>query len=334
MSNSEEKPSSRVKMPNAMLLAIVAMVALIAMQDAWAQVGDRSGKEVVETVCSTCHGIGAEGAPRIGDAKAWTERASQGLTTLTQHAINGIRKMPAHGGNSGVTDFEIKRAVTYIVNQSGGSWIEPVDKGTPRVERTGEEIVQAQCAKCHRTGEGGAPKIGDLAAWKLRLEQGLDGAVRSAINGHGGMPARGGMTNLTDTEVKSAVIYLFNPVSIPNPGAADDGRSEVSFSSEVQPIFEKHCIECHDTRGEGVTASGFSVRSYGSVMRGTKYGPVVEPGSSIASTLYLVVSHKTAEEIQMPPHHRNARAKDRGSPLSRYEIAKIEAWIDQGAQDN
>ena len=92
MSNSEEKPSSRVKMPNAMLLAVVALVALIAMQDAWAQVGDRSGKEVVETLCSTCHGIGAEGAPRIGDAEAWTERASQGLTTLTQHAINGIRK--------------------------------------------------------------------------------------------------------------------------------------------------------------------------------------------------------------------------------------------------
>ena len=322
-------------MPKAMSLAIIAVVVVLtAEQDVWAQVGERSGEEVVKATCAACHAAGTDGAPRIGDAKAWTERASQGLSTLTQHAINGIRNMPAHGGNSGVTDFEIKRAVTYIVNRSGGSWIQPIDKRTPRVERTGQEIVQAQCAKCHQTGEGGAPKIGDLAAWKLRLEQGLDGAVRSAINGHGGMPARGGMTNLTDTEIKSAVIYLFNPISIPNPGAADDGRSEVSFSSEVQPIFEKHCIECHDTRGEGVTASGFSVRSYDSVMKGTKFGPIVEPGSSIASTLYLIVSHKTAEEIQMPPHHLKAWAKGRGSPLSRNEVATIAAWIDQGAQDN
>ena len=56
--------------------------------------------------------------------------------------------------------------------------------------------------------------------------------------------------------------------------------------------------------------------------------------SSIASTLYLIVSHKTAEEIQMPPHHPKAWAKGRGSPLSRNEVATIAAWIDQGAQDN
>jgi hypothetical protein len=78
-------------------------------------------------------------------------------------------------------------------------------------------------------------------------------------------------------------------------------RSEVSFSSDVQPIFEKHCIECHDSGGEGVTASGFSVRDYDSVMKGTRLGRVVIPGSSISSTLYLVVAQKTAPEIQMPP---------------------------------
>ena len=55
-------------------------------------------------------------------------------------------------------------------------------------------------------------------------------------------------------------------------------RSEVSFSSDVQPIFEKHCIECHDSGGEGVTASGFSVRDYDSVMKGTRLGRVCRTG--------------------------------------------------------
>jgi len=82
-----------------------------------------------------------------------------------------------------------------------------------KAERTGEQVVKAQCAKCHATGEGGAPKIGDRAAWTPRLQQGLGAAVASAISGHGGMPARGGLADLTDAEVRNAVVYMFNPAS-------------------------------------------------------------------------------------------------------------------------
>ena len=230
MSISAERHSSRIEVLKVLSVAIVAVVALIAKQDAWAQTGARSGQEVVEAICSACHDTGAQGAPKIGDTKAWSERASQGLTTLTEHAIDGIRDMPAHGGSTGVTDIEIKRAITYMVNQSGGSWIEPLDKG---VERSAEQIVQTQCAKCHQTGEGGAPKIGDQAAWIPRLNQGLTGVVRSAINGHGAMPARGGMPDLTDTELRSAILYMFNPAGTPvkassdTPPTVSDGRHKV-----------------------------------------------------------------------------------------------------------
>jgi len=110
--------------------------------------------------------------------------------------------------------------------------------------------------------------------------------------------------------------------------------SEVSFSSDVQPIFEAHCIECHDSSGEGVQVSGFSVSNYDSVMKGTRFGQVVIPGSSISSTLYLVVAQKTAPEIQMPPHHTEAWARGRGIPLSERQVGIIRAWIDQGAQNN
>lgn len=77
-------------------------------------------------------------------------------------------------------------------------------------DRTGEQIVRAQCAKCHDAGKSGAPKIGDRAAWIPRVKQGLDVVVRSAIRGHKGMPARGGMADLTDAELRSAVVYMFN----------------------------------------------------------------------------------------------------------------------------
>jgi cytochrome c5 len=96
-----------------------------------------------------------------------------------------------------------------------GHWIEPTSKTASPVERTGEQIVRAQCSKCHQKGLNGAPKIGDRDAWTPRLKDGLDPLVRSAINGHGSMPARGGLANLTDAELRSAIIYMFNKGTAP-----------------------------------------------------------------------------------------------------------------------
>lgn len=184
---------------------MVASVVVAAQDE-----GERSGKAVVESLCISCHGTGAGGAPKIGDRKAWASRSAKGLSGLSKNALNGIRQMPAHGGNPNLTDTEIERAITYMVNQSGGHWTEPVSRRVAAPPRTAEEIVDAQCAKCHAAGVGGAPKIGDRAAWLPRMREGVDTLVRSAINGHGGMPPRGGKADLTDAELRSAIVYMFN----------------------------------------------------------------------------------------------------------------------------
>ena len=188
----------------------LALLLTFASISAFAQKEERSGKAVVDETCAGCHATGKEGAPKIGDRAAWKKRAAGGLTGLTKSALKGIRQMPPHGGNMQLSDTEIKRAVAYMVNQSGGHWIEPTSKQKPAAKRTGKEIVQMRCVKCHETGKGGAPKIGDRDAWIPRVKDGLDATVRSAINGHGGMPARGGMPNLSDAEMKDAIVYMMN----------------------------------------------------------------------------------------------------------------------------
>ena len=95
-------------------------------------------------------------------------------------------------------------------------------------ERTGAEIVAAQCGKCHEAGLHGAPRIDDRAAWSQRMKYGVDATVRSAINGHGAMPARGGMVNLTDTELRAAILYMFYPAGaeLRTPAAAPAAARE------------------------------------------------------------------------------------------------------------
>ncbi len=112
------------------------------------------------------------------------------------------------------------------------------------------------------------------------------------------------------------------------------GQNEISFSDDVQPIFETHCVRCHSGTAEGAEASQYVMTDYNGVMSGTKYGQVVVPGSRMSSALYLVVAGKTAPEIRMPPHNDESFAEGRGAMLSANMIETIGLWIDQGAQNN
>ena len=91
-------------------------------------------------------------------------------------------------------------------------------------ERSGEQIVKQKCITCHgaeAAKKTGAPAIDDRAAWAPRMKQGLDATVASAIKGHGKMPARGGMADLTDRELRAAIVYMFNTASAkPQAGGA------------------------------------------------------------------------------------------------------------------
>ena len=80
-----------------------------------------------------------------------------------------------------------------------------------QTERSGKAVYQAQCSKCHATGVDGAPKIDDRQAWIPRMKEGLNATVRSAARGHGKMPARGGVADLTDSELRGAILYMFYP---------------------------------------------------------------------------------------------------------------------------
>lgn len=221
----------------------VAPVAVLTLLAAWSVAVDaarveRSGAEVVSSVCAAaCHGSGENGAPRIGDEKAWAQRAAQGLSALTAHALQGIRNMPAHGGNAGLSDIEIERAVVHMVNRSGERWVAPLDGTTPAIVRRGEAITQAHCAQCHRDGVEGAPTIGDRAAWAPRMRVGLDALVRSAVNGHGGMPPRGGVADLTDLELRGAIVHMFNfGIAMPKAPPPSAGKAADPFHRTIEGV--------------------------------------------------------------------------------------------------
>jgi len=95
----------------------------------------QTGEAVYTATCAACHGSGAAGAPKVGDNSAWGARIAQGYDTVVKHAIEGLRAMPAKGGNPDLDDVEVARAVVFMANKSGGKFKEPeVKQAAPAAE--------------------------------------------------------------------------------------------------------------------------------------------------------------------------------------------------------
>ncbi|RXZ44785.1 c-type cytochrome [Crenobacter cavernae] len=178
--------------------------------------GQRTGEQVYTAVCLSCHGTGLAGSPKFGDAGAWGARIAQGFDTLSKHALEGFKAMPAKGGSPDLSDDEVKRAVAYMGNAGGAKFTEPAVGGAaggaaalPDPDTVGKKIYESICVACHASGAAGAPKFGDKAAWAPRLKDGVDAVFNNAKKGLNAMPPKGGYTG-SDEEFHAAVIYLTN----------------------------------------------------------------------------------------------------------------------------
>jgi len=99
-------------------------IGTIELRDAAAPAVLRTGEQVYQAQCAACHGSGAAGAPKLGDAAAWGPRVTTGYEALLNSALKGKGAMAAQGGGE-FSDYEIGRAVVYMANQGGGKLAEP-----------------------------------------------------------------------------------------------------------------------------------------------------------------------------------------------------------------
>jgi cytochrome c5 len=182
--------------------------------------GSRTGEEIYNKVCFSCHAAGLLGSPVFGDKAAWAARIAKGFTVLTENATKGINQMPARGNKADLTDDEMARVVAYMANKAGADF-KAVESDKPAIAsesmavaevgmRSGEEIYNKTCVACHATGVLGAPIFGDKAAWANRLTKGLTVLTTNATKGINQMPPKGNQPDLSDEEMTQVVIYMAN----------------------------------------------------------------------------------------------------------------------------
>ena len=243
---SADKPMAGADDGGRAIAERIQKVGMVEIRDANRPL--RAGEEVYKAQCIACHGSGAAGAPKLGDAAAWAPRIATGYDTLLTSALKGKNAMGAQGGGD-FQDVEIGRAVVYMTAAAGGKFAEPavpaagaadapvaaaapvaVAAATPAPSAAaptaatapaapvqvaaanpgaGEALYKQACMACHAAGVAGAPKFGDKAAWAPRIQTGIDALTTSVIKGKNAMPPRGGSA-ASDVDIHSAVVYMVN----------------------------------------------------------------------------------------------------------------------------
>jgi cytochrome c5 len=108
-------PASTASTPKSAAQTASTPAAVVATTAAPAAAGKPDGKKVFDTTCTACHTPGVAGAPKFGDKKDWAPRLAHGVDALYATALNGKGAMPPKGGNTALSDSEVKAAVDYMV---------------------------------------------------------------------------------------------------------------------------------------------------------------------------------------------------------------------------
>ena len=139
-------------------------------------------------------------APAAGDSSVAAPAAES--KTETPAVADNSAAAPAATENK--TEVPAAEAKTEVAAADGAS--APRD---PNFNPQGE--YDKLCATCHAVGLMNAPKLGDAAAWKERLDKagGLDGLVQQGIKGINAMPPKGGST-INDDQFHDTVVFFLD----------------------------------------------------------------------------------------------------------------------------
>ena len=120
------------------------------------------------------------------------------------------------------------------------------------------------------------------------------------------------------------------PQASASPSSTTATGKGVDFHSEIMPILQQRCNDCHKAPYEenGRTKNpkaGLRFDTYDWLMKGSEdIGPIIEAGDTDASILFEVITLPPDDDMIMPP---------KGDPLTAEQIDLFRRWILEGASE-
>ncbi|MCJ7534839.1 MAG: c-type cytochrome, partial [Anaerolineales bacterium] len=288
------------------------------------------GQELYSQSCASCHGEFGEGGPnpsRAGDI-IFPISTAEYLKTRDDFTIRAIiaQGQPNYGMSpfgsafgGPLEDEDVDAVVAYIRSWEADP---PVELPPETVIDVGEtvaldpkQIYDQLCSQCHGlNGEGGIGPAFENSQFQATI---TDNQLYDAINvGHDATSMIAWGDVLSADQIQQMVLLIRQFRASPVSGQPTTG--EVSFSSDVMPIFEAECFACHGNFG------GWDASSYTTVLGTGNNAPVIIPGDPENSLLAQKMIGTQSIGNIMPP----------AGLLPEDEIQIILDWIEEGALDN
>ena len=207
----------------------------------------------------------------------------------------------------------------------------PVAAAHPSFENEGYPILEYYCVECHQPGGRGYEKSGlDMRTYETLMK----GTKYGPVVVPGAAFSSNLMVLIEGRADKSLKMphneYRLGPSKndrrVMRAWITDGAKDNDAFHDAVQPLLGIHCLGCHQSGGRGYEKSGLDMRTYETLMKGTKHGPIIVPGDAFTSNLMVLIEGRADKSINMPHF-------DKGD-LSRWEKHLIRAWIIHGAKNN
>src|SRR5687767_9686073 len=140
---------------------------------------------------------------------------------------------------------------------------------------------------------------------------------------------RPGCSRLSSFSLKFRKPMLLALLAVPlaagagaEPSRPAPAIASIDFAREIAPLFRDHCFECHGPKKQ---KSDYRLDRRESAFKGGDSGEAaIVPGRSEESRLIKLVAGLDAELVMPPEGSKRPRLKPD-------EIARLRAWIDQGA---
>ena len=101
-------------------------------------------------------------------------------------------------------------------------------------------------------------------------------------------------------------------------------KKTVSYSKDIEPLFEKTCLNCHGPKKR--PKGKFRIDTRELALKGGSEGVAIIPGKSDKSPLTSYIAYQVVD-YEMPPEGKKDYPK-----LTKEEVGLVRAWIDQGVK--
>jgi hypothetical protein len=144
-------------------------------------------------------------------------------------------------------------------------------------------------------------------------------------------PETGGSSKRFLTPAMISRLFFFKTIAFVSASGFMSAEAAVDFKKEILPVLEAKCMKCHkathvENGKEVKPKNDLRFDAAWAILKGgeTKEHPALVPGSSAKSYMFEVVSLPKDDDMFMPP-------TGKADPLTTEEVAKLKAWIDEGA---